>query len=203
VDGLRGRSFAASALAVGVTLCSSAMAQPAEGSKVAAEALFEEGRKLTQEGNFAVACPKFAESERLDPSPGTLLNLANCWEKVGRAATAWATYREAASVASGAGRSQEVRIAQRHADALAAKLARVTITVATPPEGLSVTRDGVAIARAEWGAPIPVDTGAHTISAKATGFKEWTSTIDVAHDGVESTVVVPALEPLPAPPPPP
>src|SRR5262249_43356511 len=72
----------------------------AQSNKVAAEALFEEGRRLMSEGKVADACPKFADSQSLDPSPGTLLNLASCYEKMGMTATAWATYREAASLAS-------------------------------------------------------------------------------------------------------
>ena len=58
---------------------------PAQGTnKVAAEALFEDGRRLVAAGSFTEACPKFADSERLDPSPGTLLNLASCYEKLVR-----------------------------------------------------------------------------------------------------------------------
>ena len=64
---------------------------PTSTDKVAAEALFEEGRRLVAAGSFVDACPKFADSQRLDPSPGTLLNLASCYEKLGRSATAWAT----------------------------------------------------------------------------------------------------------------
>src|ERR1700735_2048415 len=78
----------------------------AQGStaKVAAETLFEEGRRLMTDGKAAEACPKFAESQKLDPSPATLLNLASCYEKTNRPATAWATYKEGASAASAAGR---------------------------------------------------------------------------------------------------
>ena len=107
-------------------LSGSARAQTAQSGsdKVAAEALFEDARKLAAAGKYADACPKFADSERLDPSPSTLLNLANCWEKVGRTATAWATYREAESAANAAKRQDYMATAQRHADALAPKLAR-------------------------------------------------------------------------------
>jgi serine/threonine-protein kinase len=197
--------FVSSAVVLGVLAgqATAARAQPAGGSKVSAEALFEEGRRLAQEGNYAAACPKFADSERLDPSAGTLLNLANCYEKTGKTATAWATYREAASVASAAGRAQELKVAQKHADALAPKLARLTITVAQAPEGLLLTRDGVAMARAEWGTAIPIDAGTHSLVATAPGFKDWKSTVDVPQDGAQVTGSVPALEALPAPPPPP
>src|SRR5271156_1769624 len=100
---VRGASLLACA---GVPLASGAAraqapAPPASATdKVAAEALFEEGRRLVAAGSFADACPKFADSERLDPSGGALLNLASCYEKLGRSATAWVTYREAASAAS-------------------------------------------------------------------------------------------------------
>jgi hypothetical protein len=175
-------------------------AQPADGNgKVAAEALFEQGRSLMGEGKFADACPRFADSQRLDPSPGTLLNLASCYEKLGRSATAWATYREAASAANAAGRADYVASAQRHADALAAHLARLTTTVAQPVDGLQVRRDGVEVARAEWGVPIPIDAGTHTVEASAPGRKPWSSSIDVAQDGAQISVAVPALEAAPAP----
>ncbi len=149
------------------------------------------------DGKYADACPRFADSQRLDPSPGTLLNLANCYEKLGRTATAWATYREAASAANAAGRADYVASAQRHADALAPHLAKLTTTVAQPVDGLQVRRDGVDVARAEWGVPIPVDAGSHNLEASAPGFKPWSSSVDVAQDGAQVSVAVPALEAAP------
>jgi hypothetical protein len=193
-------SAAASVLLVGV----GAGAQG--GDKVAAEALFEQGRKLMADGKFAEACPKFADSERLDPSPGTLLNLASCYEKQGRSATAWATYKEAASAANAAGRADYVTTAQHHADALASKLATLTATVTKPVDGLVVRRDGVDVAKSAWGVPIPIDAGSHAIEASAPGYKTWSTTVDIAQDGGQATVTVPALEAAPvasAPVPPP
>jgi hypothetical protein len=168
-----------------------AQAPPPATNKVAAEALFEDGRRLVAAGSFAEACPKFADSQRLDPSPGTLLNLASCYEKLGRSATAWATYREAASAANAAGRGEYLATAQRHAEALAPTLARVTVTVAEPMEGLQVLRDGVRVERAEWGAPIPIDPGTHSIEASAAGHKGWTSAFEVPKDGAQVSVSVP------------
>lgn len=173
-----------------------ARAQGGNG-KVAAEALFEQGRSLVAEGKFAEACPRFADSQRLDPSPGTLLNLASCYEKLGRTASAWATYREAASAANAANRADYVASAQRHADTLAQRLARLTTTVAQPVDGLQVRRDGVEVARAEWGVSIPIDAGSHTIEASAPGHRPWSSSVDVAQDGAQVSVAVPALDEAP------
>jgi serine/threonine-protein kinase len=194
------RGACAAALVVGLTLAATARAQaPGAGNdKVAAEALFEDGRRLVTAGNYAEACPKFADSQRLDPSPGTLLNLASCYEKSGRSATAWATYKEAASAANAAGRSDYVATAQRHAEALSPKLAHLTMLVPTPVDGLQITRDGVRIDRAEWGLAIPIDAGKHAIEASAPGHKSWSSSVDVAQDGAQASVTVPALEALPA-----
>jgi serine/threonine-protein kinase len=165
--------------------------------KVAAESLFEEGRSLVQAGKYAEACPKFASSQRLDPSAATLLNLASCYEKLGRSATAWATYKEAASAANAAGRGEYVATAQRHAEALSSRLARLTISVPQPVRGLQVSRDATRIDDAEWGGAIPIDSGTHTISATAPGYKDWASNVEVEHDGAQVSVTVPTLEALP------
>jgi hypothetical protein len=181
-----------------------ARAQASSGNeKVTAEALFEDARALVAQGKYAEACPKFADSERLDPSSATVLNLANCWEKAGRTATAWATYMEAASLANAVGRKDYLAAAQRHADALALKLARLTVSVQEPVEGMQVRRDGVLVDRAEWGAPIPIDTGSHAIDASAPGHKAWALRVEVTQDGSSATVTVPVLEaaPVEAPPP--
>ena len=71
----------------------------AQGDKATAEALFAEGRRLMSSGDYKTACPKFAASQKLDPGLGTSLNLADCYEKLGKTASAWAEFRDAAAAA--------------------------------------------------------------------------------------------------------
>lgn len=170
----------------------------AQSNKVAAEALFEEGRKLIAQRNPAQACPKFAESQRLDPSPATLLNLASCYERLGKTASAWATYREAASAANALNRPNLVTVAQHHAVAIEPELSRLVITPATPVDGLVITRDGQRVGSGEWGVAVPVDPGAITIEASAPKKKKWSASVDAAQAGRTVTVTVPALEDAPA-----
>jgi hypothetical protein len=171
-----------------------ALAEPPLRDPVAAEALFESGRKLVDAGHFAEACPKFADSQKLDPSPATLLNLANCTEKIGRTATAWATYREAASAAAAAGRQDYVASADRHADALVPRLSHLVISVSRAVAGLVLQRDGAPVEQAEWGVSMPIDSGPHVLLASAPGYQPWTTRVDIARDGLEVTVSVPQLE---------
>jgi hypothetical protein len=170
-----------------------------DGTKenVAAESLFEDARSLVAAGHFAEACPKFAESQRLDPSVATLLNLAHCWEKVGRTATAWAVYRQAASAADASGRKDYLATALRRAEALAPHLPRLTIRVAAPVPGLVVRRDGDPVDSAQWGVAIAVDPGSHVIEAQAPDYKSWSQSVEVTPEAIRSEVAVPPLEALP------
>jgi hypothetical protein len=168
----------------------------AGGANPAAEALFEEGRSLAAKGHFTEACPKFEASERLDPGLGTLLNLAECYEKVGKTASAWAEYRDAIPLARAAGSKVRLDLATQRASALASRLSTLTIRVpsnATDSATIEIRRDGVPVQPAELGSAIPVDPGPHTIEASAPGKQAWSSTIQVGAESSKLSVEVPAL----------
>jgi hypothetical protein len=173
---------------------SSASAAYAQGSSdsVAAQALFDEGRRLMDQRRWSEACPKLAESERLAPSGGTLLNLAECYEHTGQSASAWVAWKDAAARANAAGKRDVEKRALTRAGALEASLARLTIAVdkASDVDGLQVKRDGVAVGHAEFGMPIPVDPGAHVIEATAPKKKPFSANVTVAAKQTDAQVVV-------------
>jgi hypothetical protein len=177
------------------TFCGQAFAQSAT-DKATAQALFDAAKRLLTEGKYSEACPKFAESQRLDPAPGTLLNLADCYERSGLTASAWATWLEAAAATRSAGQTDRERVARDRAAALKSRL--VSITIAVPESnrvaGLSIQRDGGAVGMATWGTAVPVDPGAHTIVASAPGRRGWQTTVTIAPTAQPVVVTVPPLE---------
>lgn len=172
----------------------SSTARAAGPNDAAAEALFVEAKKLAAQGKYAEACPKFAESNRLDRGAGTLIHLGDCYEKNKQTASAWATYKEAASAAQALGRKDWEKLATQRANALEPKLARLTIVVDKGNGAIEVSRDGTSVSQASFGVPIPVDVGQHTVEATAAGHKPFTTTATVAKDGESVEVKVPKLE---------
>jgi hypothetical protein len=170
----------------------SALAQNSD--KATAEALFTEGRRLMAEGSVAQACQKFEASQKLDPGVGTSLNLAECYERSGRTASAWAQFREAISLARATGSAEREQLARERADALEKRLARLTISVSgEAPSGLEIRRDGARLDPAELGIAIPVDPGTHAVTASAPGRVDFTTSVDVQGDGAQATVNIPVL----------
>src|SRR5258707_8791401 len=102
-----------------------AHAHPRGTDPAGAEKLFADARKLLEAGKYAEACQKLADSQKLDPGVGTLLNLAQCYEKLGRTATAWATYHEALAGARASGPVEREKRASRRAEALENRLPKV------------------------------------------------------------------------------
>jgi hypothetical protein len=160
--------------------------------KATAEALFAEGRRLMSAGNFKDACPKFEASQKLDPGVGTMLNLADCYEKNGQAASAWAEFREATSAARDAGSKDREELARSRARALEPKLSRLTIVVAKG-QTVQVTRDGAPVDAAAFGTAMPVDPGKHVIAVTAPGKRKWSTTVEVGPSGSQASVDVPTL----------
>jgi len=177
---------------VAAITCAGAAHAQTGGSEAAATALFEEGRRLMNQGKYADACPKLAESQRLAPSGGTLLNLAECYEKNGQTASAWAALKAVAARANAAGKHDVEKRALERASALEPNLARLTISLASGSDvpGLAIKRDGVEVGRAEIGVALPVDPGPHTIEASAPKKKAFAATVKVEPKDARAQVTI-------------
>lgn len=170
----------------------------------AAEALFDRGRQLMNLGRYAEACTRFADSERLDHGVGTLLNLADCYEKNGQTASAWAGFRSVAAAAIAERQPDRERIAREREIALLPVLTRLTIAPPAQgfPPGTEVHRDGILLGRSLWGAPVPVDPGDHAVVISAPGKVDYSTTVHVPRQASLAIVTrIPELKDRPAPPP--
>lgn len=160
-----------------------------------AQALFEEGRTLMQRQKYDLACAKFAESQRLGPASGTLLNLGECNAKQGKTASAWAAFKEAIAAAQSAGQKDREAFAKERAAELEGSLMKLTVTVvAETTQELVVKRDGIVLNRPAWGTAVPVDPGPHVVEASAPGKKPFKATVEASPTERSREVVVPALE---------
>jgi len=169
--------------------------------KATAETLFDEGVKLMKGQRFEEACPKLEDSQRIDPGVGTLLYLGECYEKLGRTASAWATFREAQSAAEASGQTKRAATAKKRVAGLETELSYLTIQAAEATsalQGLRVMRNGVDAGASVLGASVPVDPGAVAIEVSAPGYQPFTVTVTVQARSRQS-VLVPALTPLPKP----
>jgi len=168
-----------------------AAASPADSA--AAQALFEQGRQLMAAGQAEAACPRFEESERLEAGIGTQFNLADCYEAVGKVASAYALFLEVAARAKELGQERRESVARERAEAVKTILPKLVIVVEAEQPMLSVERDGSAVNSPQWGVEIPIDPGTHRIQASAPGFVPWSTEVDVSRAPVVHTVRVPRL----------
>ena len=176
-----------------------ARAQPSPEDRMMAQALFDDAIKLMAEDDFDEACPKFEESHRLDPGIGVKFRLADCYEQAGRIARAWILFVDVAAAARSSGQEQRAAAAKRRALDLEPRLSKLRIDVIEPISELVVTRNGVAVRRAQWGTSSPVEIGDHVIEARAAGHKTWRSVVNFEGEGVHKAITVPPLEELPPP----
>jgi hypothetical protein len=184
-------------IALVASIAGPAAAQPLDPA--GSQWLFREGRNLMKQGDLTAACPKLAESLRLDPAVGTLMNLAECEERQGRTASAWQRWAAAADQLPLNDRRRATAMAR--ASALEAVLPRLVVTRAdAAPAGLVVERDGLVLGPASLGTPMPVDPGRHLIVASAPGRSPRRYEIAVDSGQVRTIAVEPGPPPVTAPP---
>lgn len=188
------RTAAIAVLGLVLSMVTDAEAAPTSQDRAVAEQLFRDAKRLAKGGDFDAACPKFAESQRLDPQLGTLLHLATCHEQQGLTATAWAEYSEAVDRATEQGEPKRARLARERADALEASLSRLRVKSLGAHDELEVVLDDVVLGPASLASSLPVDPGEHVIEARAPGHRPWQKTLSIPEGPAETEVVVPVLE---------
>lgn len=164
--------FAPLLLASSMTLAGSSAWGSDESREKAAQEFFVQAMRLMQAKKYADACEKFARSQELDPGMGTQFRLAECYEKLGRLATAYEQYLSVADAALELGKKDRETVARKRADALEPRVARLTIVISPAlleVPGLEVSRDGAVVAKEFWGKPSYIDPGDHVVTIKATG----------------------------------
>jgi hypothetical protein len=168
------------------------LATRAYGDDTAALA-YRQAEDLAQKGKWAEACPLYDASYHADPQIGVLLHLADCHERIGRFASAWAEFNDAVELAHRRGDNREA-LAQGRANALKPKLARLHIDPppAAPP-GLVVRRDGLEVT-VLIGTDMPIDPGDHEIVATAPGYLELRKQISIPALATTTQLALPPLE---------
>jgi hypothetical protein len=191
------------ALAASVTSVTPARGQDAQ-TQAMGRTLFNDGVALFNKGAFDAACPKLEASLKAYPGIGTRGKLAECYERQGRYASAYAAYREVAQLATRSGDPAREQVASERAKSLEPKLSYMTVTVppANDVPGLVVKRNGREVERAKLGSAEPVDAGSVAFDVSAPGRKPFSGKVTVA-PGQAARFEVPglALEGAPAPPP--
>jgi hypothetical protein len=191
------RALALAALLAAGSMVRAARAEPEPpADAVVAETLFREGRALLEAGEASKACGKLADSYRLDPRLGTLMNLAACHEMEGRIATAWAEFLEASRKARARTTPESAKLeetARARAAQLEPRLHTVKLTIELPASDLAIALDSKEVPPAAWTTPFPVDPGRHSLEAQRPGHIPRTIDFEVPAEPGRSTVRVPTL----------
>lgn len=171
--------------ALSLALLSAGHPGVARADSAAADALFKDAKALASQKKYEEACPKFEASYKLDKAVGTLMNLADCHENVGRVASAWAEWGEAFEWLKRDGDKRESFAAARR-DALEPRLSRLTIVVTNPSPKLSVFRDSTLIEEGAYNAALPIDPGPHSITVRRGDEVLKEQRVDIAERAADS-----------------
>lgn len=164
-----------------------------------ADELFIVGNKLMAAGKYGDACPAYEQSFKLDPSVNTGLNLAECHEALGRTATAYLDWLEAARLAQAKGKADKAKKANDRAKALVEKLSTLKVTL---PAKLSADATRVVlvddeVVDASWTTtPHAIDPGTHYVEVRAEGKVAFRTKVLVAPESDAQSVTVPELSPV-------
>ncbi|HSD90172.1 MAG TPA: hypothetical protein VLB44_21725 [Kofleriaceae bacterium] len=160
----------------------------AQSKQSEADEAFKQGRELVKSGNYIDACEQFQHSQQLDPQLGTLFNIAQCSEKIGKLATAAASYRELVARDQNAERKAAATKALAE---LGPRIPKIVAKVDKPPPGITITLDSKTGSQPiEPNKPVEANFGEYTLVARAKGYTEMISRFRIGDEGTTKTIEV-------------
>lgn len=156
--------------------------------------LFKQGRTLMEQGKTEEACAAFFASKELVMKAVTMINLAQCDEKLGKTASALGAFTKGLSLAREEKNQERVEIATDGIARLEPKVIRVSFTVPTENGDVTLQLDGEDLPLSVAKSPTPIDPGQHSVVAKAPGRVDWSGGFTVAPTDKVLTIPVPVLE---------
>lgn len=162
-----------------------------QADRAAAESLLKVGKGLMELGQLEEACDKLQGSIDAFFIGDAAILLAECQERRGLMASAWASYRQAAARLRQLEDARAPAVQQR-ADALNVKVPRLTLEATTVP-GLVILRGETRFGDGVLGVPLAVDPGTHRIEARAPGHAPWSGEVTIRASERKS-LIIPALK---------
>jgi hypothetical protein len=140
-----------------------------------AEVLFKEGKDLIGQQKYAEACQRLAASFKLDPQPNTELLQGLCYTKLGKTASAYNAFIDAASSLPKGGDAQKYAADQARAIESQLLKVRVRFQPVIPP-GMALRFDDDTKTRDKDFADIDIalDPGDHDLFITAPGKHDFT-----------------------------
>lgn len=181
-------------------------------TKASAQDQFRRGREALKQHDYATALKLFRQSQELLPTPGTLLNLANCEKELGLLVSARQHFQQALAQLpeNDVGRTGFVK---QSLAAIEPRVPRLQIKLSSAGvAGARVMLDDAVVATASLGTEIMVDPGKHVIVVSAsnlpdrryeTTLQEGKSASITVEPGARESAPPPVVLAKPPPPPPP
>ena len=166
-------------------------APPAHAQARSADDLFREGVILVQRGEVKSGCERLGASYKIDLAPRTLEALADCHQKLGQLWGARQEFSELAERQANMGKNDAAQAARARVRELDARLPKLRFEFSEPTNVVEIILDGAAIPRAEWGAPVVVDAGEHTLEFRAPGKTSITRAASAAIPAATSAATSP------------
>jgi hypothetical protein len=146
-----------------------------EASKAQAKAEFEKGVAAYDAGHYEDALASFQEAFRIRPHPLVRVNIANCYDKLGRPLEALFHFQQ--FIDADVGSAEQRKEVQSAVERLRKQVGQVVLRVA--PDGATVTIDGGEQRRSPIVDALSLTAGSHQIEVRLEGYQTLTRTIEV------------------------
>lgn len=152
--------------------------------------LYTQGRALLKAGNWEAGCAKIDAARAMKETTAVMINVGDCLAHRGALAAAFSAYTRARALNTDRDRRDalEAEIKERLTE-LGPRLPRLKVSLETQISGATVKQDGQLLGPGALGTDLPVEVGAHEVTAEAPGRVPFRVTVTLREKETQTVVV--------------